>query len=374
MRFLCIVGTRPEAIKMAPLMLELKRHASVVCVCSGQHIDLAREPLDWFGIPIDEQLDIGPAHKSLSGLTAALLPVIEDSIARHKPDVVIAQGDTTTVFVAALASFYLGVPFAHLEAGLRTGNLQAPFPEEFNRVAVGRLAAWRFCPTPRARDNLVREGIAGDRMFVTGNTGIDALRLTLERLKSGAAPQAGGRVILLTAHRRENHGAPLAAICQAVRDIVAEFADVSFVIPVHPNPAVRQNMHAQLGDTPRVSLVPPLGYRQLVEEMARATLILTDSGGIQDEAPFLGKPVLVMRDVTERPEAVDLGGAKLVGTDAARLVGATRELLTDPAVYARMAGGGSPYGDGYAAQRIATAFGLGDGSAVARQGDKVGTA
>lgn len=359
MRFLCIVGTRPEAIKMAPLMLELKRHAEVVCVCSGQHVDLAREPLDWFGVPIDEQLDIGPAHKSLSGLTAALLPVVEATIARHKPDVVIAQGDTTTVFVAALASFYLGVPFAHLEAGLRTGNVQAPFPEEFNRVAVGRLATWHFCPTPRARDNLIGEGVADERMFVTGNTGIDALRLTLERLDLGAAQPNGERRILLTAHRRENHGPPLAAIARAVRDIVGEFPDVSFVVPVHPNPAVRQSMHNLLGDTPRVALVPPLGYRQLVEEMARATLILTDSGGIQEEAPFLGKPVLVMRDVTERPEAVALGVASLVGTDADRLAAATRELLTDAAVHARMASGGSPYGDGYAAQRILAAFGLG---------------
>lgn len=379
MRFLCIVGTRPEAIKMAPLMLELKRHASVACVCSGQHIDLAREPLDWFGIPVDEQLDIGSTHKSLSGLTAAMLPALEAAIARHRPDIVVAQGDTTTVFVAALASFYLGVPFAHLEAGLRTGNLQAPFPEEFNRVAAGRLAAWHFCPTERARENLIREGLAVDRMFVTGNTGIDALRLTLERLNVGAEPQGGERVILLTAHRRENHGAPLVAIARAVRDIVVEFPDVSFVIPVHPNPAVRQSLFDQLGSTPRVALVPPLGYRQLVEAMARATLILTDSGGIQEEAPFLGKPVLVMRDVTERPEAVDLGVAKLVGTDADTLVGATRRLLTDADAYARMAGGGSPYGDGYAAQRIAAAFGLGSidsrsQRAPSAREDKVGTA
>ena len=364
MRFLCIVGTRPEAIKMAPLMLELKRHAEVVCVCSGQHVDLAREPLDWFGVPIDEQLDIGPSHKSLSGLTAALLPALEATIARHKPDVVIAQGDTTTVFAAALAAFYLGVLFAHLEAGLRTGSLKAPFPEEFNRVAVGRLAAWHFCPTPRARDNLIGEGLADERMFVTGNTGIDALRLTLGRLDLGAAPPSGERRILLTAHRRENHGLPLVAIARAVRDIVGEFPDVSFVVPVHPNPAVRQSMHDLLGETPRVALVPPLGYRQLVEEMARSTLILTDSGGIQEEAPFLGKPVLVMRDVTERPEAVALGVASLVGTDADRLAAATRELLTDAAVHARMASGGSPYGDGYAAQRIVAAFGLGEGEAM----------
>jgi UDP-N-acetylglucosamine 2-epimerase (non-hydrolysing) len=364
MRFLCVVGTRPEAIKLAPLILELGRHADVATVCSGQHTQLALEPLAWFGIVPDDRIDIEAEGRTLAGLTGALFAPMERMLATHRPDVVIAQGDTTTVLVTALTAFYLGIPFAHVEAGLRTGDLAAPFPEEFNRIAVGRLAKWHFCPTERAVANLRAERTDPAGLFMTGNTGIDALRLTLEKAKPEPAGAYKLRRILLTAHRRENHGERMKEICRAMRAIVGEFADVEFIVPVHPNPAVASSFQRELKGCDRVRLLPPLSYPQLVEEMAKATLILTDSGGIQEEAPFLKKPVLVLRDVTERPEVVEMGLALLVGANESKLVGATRRLLTDAASYARMAGGGSPYGDGYASQRIAAAFGLVEAPAV----------
>jgi len=356
MRFLCVVGTRPEAIKLAPVILELARHSQVVTVLSGQHTTLAREPLDWFGITPDTTINVGSQDRTLATLTAALLPPLERAIAEHAPDVVIAQGDTTTVLAAALTAFYCGVPFAHVEAGLRTGNMRAPFPEELNRVMASRIAHWHFCPTPRAVANLHAEGIDPSRIFLTGNTGIDAVRLALAKIATPASRGAQRR-ILLTAHRRENQGPGIDAICQAVLTIASEFDDVAFVIPVHPNPAVRSSF-AMLEGHDRITLLPPQSYQHLLAEMTQAHLILTDSGGIQEEAPFLKKPVLVLRDVTERPEAIELGVARLVGTDPAAIVGSVRELLTDADAYSRMASGGSPYGDGYAAQRIATSFGF----------------
>lgn len=364
MRFLCVVGTRPEAIKLAPVILELARHSEVTTLCSGQHIELAEEPLAWFGIKPDDRIAIDPDSRTLAVLTGALFAPLECMIGKHKPDVIVAQGDTTTLFVTALTAFYLGIPFAHIEAGLRTGNFQAPFPEEFNRVAAGKLTAWHFCPTQRAAANLRAEGVDPGRLFITGNTGIDALRLTLARIGKAPAVGRGLRRILLTAHRRENQGARMEAICRAVSIIVNEFDDVEFIIPVHPNPAVAATFDS-LKSHDRIHLSPPLGYPQLISEMAQAYLILTDSGGIQEEAPFLHKPVLVLRDVTERPEAVEMGVASLVGADAVSLVDAVRRLLTDQTNYAKMASGGSPYGDGYAAQRIAEALGLVKGSACA---------
>ncbi len=364
MRFLCVVGTRPEAIKLAPVILELTRHTQVTTLCSGQHTELAEEPLAWFGIKPDERIEIDAQARTLAVLTGALFAPLERVIGKIKPDVIVAQGDTTTLLVTALTSFYLGIPFAHVEAGLRTGNFQAPFPEEFNRVAAGKLASWHFCPTQRAAANLRAEGADPARLFITGNTGIDALRLTLARIDKPPAEGDGRRRILLTAHRRENQGERMAAICRAVTAIAREFEDVEFTIPVHPNPAAATSFEV-LKNHARVHLAPPLGYPQLVSEMARAHLILTDSGGIQEEAPFIHKPVLVLRDVTERPEAVEMGVARLVGANAPAMVDAVRLLLTDKAAYAKMASGGSPYGDGYAAQRIADAFGLVKGSACA---------
>ncbi|MGH6663694.1 MAG: non-hydrolyzing UDP-N-acetylglucosamine 2-epimerase [Pseudolabrys sp.] len=357
MRFLCVVGTRPEAIKLAPVILELARHAEVITLCSGQHTELAEEPLAWFGIKPDERIAIDTEERTLAVLTGALFAPLERMIGKYRPHVIVAQGDTTTLFVTALTAFYLGIPFAHVEAGLRTGNLQAPFPEEFNRLAASKLARWHFCPTRRAVTNLQAEGVDPARLFLTGNTGVDALRLTLACIEKQPGGDRGLRRILLTAHRRENQGERMEAICRAVSVIVRDFDDVEFVIPVHPNPAVAPSFEA-LKNNDRVQLSAPLGYPQLVSEMVRAHLILTDSGGIQEEAPFLHKPVIVLREVTERPEAIEMGVAALVGTDTAALIAAVRRLLTDQASYAKMAGGGSPYGDGYAAQRIAQAFGL----------------
>jgi UDP-N-acetylglucosamine 2-epimerase (non-hydrolysing) len=365
MRFLCVVGTRPEAIKLAPVILELARHAHVTTLCSGQHTKLAQEPLEWFGITPDDHIKVAAKSRTLATLTGAMLAPMERMIAKHRPDVVMAQGDTTTVLVAALTAFYADIPFAHVEAGLRTGNLRAPFPEEFNRVAADRLARWHFCPTRGAVANLRAEGIDASSVYLTGNTGIDALRLALERVPPAPAGNRGLRRILLTAHRRENQGSRMEAICRAVIALVKEFDDVEFAIPVHPSPAVRGTFERLRVAHDRVQLLPPLSYPRLVAEMAGAHLIVTDSGGIQEEAPCLKKPVLIMRDVTERPEAVELGVARLVGAETASIVSAVRELLTDDAMYAKMAAGGSPYGDGYAAERISAAFGLGKRAASA---------
>jgi UDP-N-acetylglucosamine 2-epimerase (non-hydrolysing) len=377
MRFLCVVGTRPEAIKLAPVILELARHAHVTTLLSGQHTKLAREPLEFFGITPDDRIASTKNSRTLAKLTAAMLLPMERMIAKHRPDVVVAQGDTTTVLVAALSAFYADISFAHVEAGLRIGNLRAPFPEEFNRIAADRIARWHFSPTRRAVANLRVEGIDSSLLYHTGNTSIDALRLALARVAPAAVPRGknGLRRILLTAHRRENQGNRMTAICRAVVALVREFADIEFVVPVHPSPAVRATFerlrvahkrvaHKRVAHK-RVRLLPPLSYPRLVAEMAQAHLIVTDSGGIQEEAPFLKKPVLVLRDVTERPEAIELGVARLVGTETAPIVNAVRELLTDAAVYAKMAAGGSPYGDGHAAERISAAFGLGQFSAGA---------
>ncbi len=363
MRFLCVVGTRPEAIKLAPLILELAQHSHVTTLCSGQHTALAQEPLEWFGIKPDDEIVVGSECRTLATLTGALLSPMERMIEKHRSDIIVAQGDTTTLFVTALTSFYLGIPFAHVEAGLRTGNLRAPFPEEFNRVVASRVAHWHFCPTMRAVANLNAEGIDSSRVFLTGNTGIDSLRLTLEKTKTCVARNHRLRRILLTVHRRENQGRRMRAICQAVREIVYEFKDVEFVVPVHPAPSVRSTLERLLGGHDRIQLLPPFPYQRLVLEMAQCYLILTDSGGIQEEAPYLKKPVLVLRDVTDRPETVDLGVAQLVGTEPASLIGAVRDLLTDSSTYSRMASGGTPYGDGYAARRIVSALGVVKGSA-----------
>lgn len=337
---------------MAPVILALAQRAAVRTLCTGQHTALAAEPLDWFGIAPAQWLALDAEGRSLSGLTAQLLQKMEAVVTAERPDAIVAQGDTTTVLAAAMTAFYLKIKFAHVEAGLRTGDLAAPFPEEFNRSVAGKLAHWHFCPTKQALANLAAEGVPAARLFLTGNTGIDALRLSLARLPADAGG-GGRRRVLLTAHRRENQGERMQAICAAVRALAARFADVEFVVPVHPNPEVKRAVERMLEHVPRVALVPPLGYAQLLAEMRRCHFILTDSGGIQEEAPFLHKPVLVLRDVTERPEAVELGLARLVGTDTETIVAAASELMTSPAAYARMASGASPYGDGFAAERIA---------------------
>jgi UDP-N-acetylglucosamine 2-epimerase (non-hydrolysing) len=330
----------------------------VTTVCSGQHTSLAQEPLEWFGIKPDDEVVIGSEFRTLARLTGALFASMERMIEKHRSDMIVVQGDTTTVLVTALTSFYLGIPFAHVEAGLRTGNLRAPFPEELNRIVAGRVAHWHFCSTKRAVANLHAEGINPSRIFLTGNTGIDSLRLTLERTNTCVASSPHIRRILLTAHRRENQGQRMEDICQAVRAIVSEFKNVEFVVPVHPAAPVRTTLEQLLRGHDRIHLLRPLSYQRFVSEMAQSFLILTDSGGIQEEAPYLKKPVLVLRDVTDRPETVDLGVAQVVGTQPASIIRAVRELLTNPTKYSKMACGGSPYGDGYAARRIASALGV----------------
>jgi len=348
----CIVGTRPEVIKMAPVILALRAAGLAVEVLgSGQHRDMLAPLLKWFEIGVDRDLQVMSDNQSLGELTARLMQSFEQYFATAQPDLVLAQGDTTTVMCAGLSCFYRGIPFAHVEAGLRTFDIANPFPEEFNRVAVTRLAKLHFCPTERARANVLAEHADPAGVHLTGNTVIDALQFTTAKLARVPARRFD-HDILLTAHRRENFGAPLVNICNAVLDLCREFPQLKVLYPVHPNPNVRATVDKLLADHPQISLSEPLVYPDLVAAMQQARLILTDSGGIQEEAPALAKPVLVLREVTERPEAVELGVAKIAGTQREAIVAATTELLRDNAAYARMARGGSPYGDGRAAARI----------------------
>jgi UDP-N-acetylglucosamine 2-epimerase (non-hydrolysing) len=350
---LCIVGTRPEVIKMAPVIRALREmpEFSVKVLSSGQHRELLLPLIDWFELAVDADLRVMSANQSLSELTARLMRGFEERFKSSPPDLVLAQGDTTTVMCAALSCFYLNIPFGHVEAGLRTFDVRNPFPEEFNRVAVGRLAQIHFCPTTRARDNVLAEHVPSATVHLTGNTVIDALQYTTTRLKSQTS-QKYDHDILLTAHRRENFGAPLVEICEAVLDLCLEFPGIKVLFPVHPNPNVRSTVERFLGGHPRIVLSEPLDYPNLVAAMQQARLILTDSGGIQEEAPALGKPVLVLRSVTERPEAVEMGVAELVGSGRAAIYESSSRLLRDAEHYAKMARGGSPYGDGRAAERI----------------------
>jgi UDP-N-acetylglucosamine 2-epimerase (non-hydrolysing) len=353
----CVIGTRPELIKMAPVVHALSAVAGwrVTVLCSGQHRDLLAPLAGWFGVAFHEDLAVMGDGQTLSGLTSRLVLAFERALGRDRPDLVIAQGDTSTVMCAALSCFYLGIPFAHVEAGLRTHDLTTPFPEELNRLVADRLARFHFCPTERAAQNLRAEGIAPDQVHVTGNTVIDALHFTTARLASLPARTARHDV-LLTAHRRENLGAPLAGIFGAVRDLVEEFDTLTVLCPVHPHPGVRATAHAAFSGHPRIFVVEPLGYPELVQAMVGARFILTDSGGIQEEAPALGRPVLVLRRATERPEVVELGVAELVGTERVSIVRACRRLLAEPGHYADMARKVSPYGDGRAAERIRDAL------------------
>jgi UDP-N-acetylglucosamine 2-epimerase (non-hydrolysing) len=350
---LCVVGTRPEVIKMAPVIRALRNAPglAVSVLSSGQHRDLLAPLIDWFELTVDSDLRVMTQNQSLSELTARLIRGFEERFAALRPDLVLAQGDTTTVLCAALSCFYLDIPFGHVEAGLRTFEPRNPFPEEFNRVAVGRLAKLHFCPTARARDNLLAERVHDTAAQLTGNTVIDALRFTTAKLRTRAV-RAFDHDILLTAHRRENFGPPLLEIFSALLELCRRFPRLRVLYPVHPNPNVRAAARQILGGQPQISLVEPLDYPELVAAMMAAKLILTDSGGIQEEAPALAKPVLVLRTVTERPEAVEIGAAKLVGSSRSAIVAEASRLLLDTAHYASMALGSSPYGDGRAAQRI----------------------
>ncbi len=339
---------------MAPVINRLQRAAWCRCIvlCTAQHRELLDQVLVLFGIRPDADFGVMQANQTLAALTSRLVDRFDDWLSRTRPDAVLAQGDTTTSMVAALCSFYHKVPFGHVEAGLRTGNLYSPFPEEMNRMLAGRIARWHFAPTQQARENLLKEAIDADTVYVTGNTVIDALLNVASRCTPGPLPP-GTRLVLVTAHRRESFGEPLENVCRAIRHLADRRSDVVFLYPVHPNPNVRAVVERALGSHPRIRLVEPLDYPAFVAAMMQAHFILTDSGGVQEEAPALGKPVLVLRDETERPEAVAAGVVRIVGTDFHRITEAAARLLDDAAYYAAMARGVSPYGDGRAAQRIA---------------------
>lgn len=354
-KVLCVVGTRPEAIKMAPVILALQQAdwADVRVLATAQHRHMLDQVLTFFGIAPDIDLDIMRPNQALTTLTARLLLDLDDVLLAEMPDVVLAQGDTTTVMTVSLACFYHRIPFGHVEAGLRTWDMQNPFPEEVNRVIAGRLARWHFAPTESSRQNLLREGINDQDIVVTGNTVIDALLMTVAKdLEIGIDLNATKRLILVTSHRRENFGEPFREICRALRTLAGRNPDVQLLYPVHPNPNVKDIAHEVLGDCPNIHLCAPLDYAPFVAAMKRSYLIISDSGGVQEEAPALGKPVLVLRDETERPEAVEQGVVKLVGPNYDRIVEEAQRLLDDESAYREMARGISPYGDGRGAERI----------------------
>jgi len=354
-KILCVVGTRPEAIKMAPVILALKQQpwAEVRVLATAQHRQMLDQVLRFFGIQPDIDLNIMRPNQALTALTARLLLELDEVLLTEKPDVVLAQGDTTTVMTVALACFYHRISFGHVEAGLRTWDLQNPFPEEANRVIAGRLARWHFAPTESSRQNLLREGVSDADITVTGNTVIDALLMTASKeLEVGIALDAAKRLVLVTSHRRENFGEPFRNICRALRTLAERNSNIQILYPVHPNPNVKDVAHEMLGNCGNVILCEPLDYAPFVAAMKKAYLIISDSGGVQEEAPALGKPVLVLRDETERPEAVEMGVVKLVGPNYERIVEEAQLLLDDATAYSAMARGVSPYGDGKGAERI----------------------
>lgn len=357
---MAVLGTRPEAIKMCPVIIELKKRKNVdlyVCI-TGQHREMLRSVLDIFGVRADCDLDIMKEGQSLADITKAVLDGISEVLEREKPDVVLVHGDTTTAFAASLACFYKKIPVGHVEAGLRTYDVYSPYPEEFNRRAIDITARYLFAPTRLSAENLLREGADENSIFVTGNTAIDALRLTVREEYSSPITEAaaGKRIILLTAHRRESHGEALRRIFRAVRRIADEFDDVMIVYPVHPNPVVRAAAEEILSGHERIMLTEPLDVIAFHNLMAKSFFVMTDSGGIQEEAPSLGKPVLVLRDVTERPEGVEAGTLRIVGTDEEKVYLACKNLLCNDAEYAEMSSAENPYGDGKASRRIADAL------------------
>lgn len=367
MHVLSVFGTRPEAIKMAPLVAAIGAEStltSTLCI-TGQHREMLSQAMDLFGLSADHDLDVMRPDQTLNELSARLISGMDRVLRDVKPDCVLVHGDTTTAAACALAAFHLRIPVGHVEAGLRSGNMMAPFPEEMNRRAVDIMSHWMFAPTPAARQALALENLSG-RIWVTGNTVIDALGIALAKIEASASLSATlaqryawldpqRRVILVTGHRRENFGDGFRGICTALRAL-AQRSDVQIVYPVHLNPSVRGVVLEMLQGLPNVHLLDPVGYLDFIWLMRRAHLILTDSGGVQEEAPFMGKPVLVMRDVTERPEAVAAGTAQLVGTQHARIVMAASRLLDDDDAYRDVGARANPYGDGHACQRIVDAL------------------
>ena len=377
-KVMLVFGTRPEAIKMAPLVKEFQARSSefetIVCV-TGQHREMLEQVLSLFEITPDYDLAIMKAGQDLYDVTSLVLLGLRDVLKKEEPDVVLVHGDTATSTAAALAAFYQKIPVGHVEAGLRTHNIYSPWPEEMNRQLTGRMATYHFAPTELSRQNLLAEGVSDEHILVTGNTVIDALHQVVKRVKSNAVLQQqiaedllnagyevtrldqGRRLVLITGHRRENFGEGFLHICRAIKTLSERFPEVDFVYPMHLNPNVRKPIHEVFGEDLKgfsnLFFIEPLEYLQFVPLMERSTLVLTDSGGIQEEAPGLGKPVLVMRDTTERPEAVEAGTVQLVGTDYDRIVGGVETLLTDEAAYSQMSRANNPYGDGKACGRIA---------------------
>ena len=365
-KILSVFGTRPEAVKMAPVVKELARHPdqfeSKVCV-TAQHREMLDQVLDLFAIRPDYDLDIMKPGQSLTSVTCSVLQGLSTVLEEFKPDVVLVHGDTTTSMAAGLAGYYQQRPVGHVEAGLRTGNIYSPWPEEMNRRLTGSMAQYHFAPTDQSRQNLLAEGVVDSSILVTGNTVIDALIDIVKSLKNDATLQQqmaerfsfldpDKRLILVTGHRRENFGEGFEQICQALKTISETFSDVEILYPVHLNPMVQEPVNRILGNMKDVRLIDPQNYLPFVYLMDRSHIIITDSGGVQEEAPSLGKPVLVMRDTTERPEAVASGTVKLVGTDTERIVAEAAILLSDESVYTEMSRAHNPYGDGHASERI----------------------
>ncbi len=365
-KVLTVFGTRPEAIKMAPVVKELQKHSDVfdprVCV-TAQHRQMLDQVLDLFGITPHYDLDIMKPGQSLTDVTCNVLRGLEPVLDDFRPDVVLVHGDTTTTMAASLAAYYQKIDVGHVEAGLRTGNIYSPWPEEMNRRLAGAITRYHFAPTERSRGNLLREGVGAESIYVTGNTVIDALLAVVEKVRNDSALREemftlfkilnpNKRLILVTGHRRENFGDGFENICFALKEIAKANSDVEIVYPVHLNPNVQEPVHRILSGSPSVHLIEPQDYLPFVYLMDRSYLIITDSGGVQEEAPSLGKPVLVMRDTTERPEAVDAGTVKLVGTNKEMIVAEASDLLGNRSSYERMALAHNPYGDGMAAKRI----------------------
>ncbi len=363
-KVMTVFGTRPEAIKMAPLAIELKNNPlidDVVCV-TAQHRQMLDQVLEIFDIKPDYDLDIMKERQTLVGITARVLEGLDGVLKEVKPDIVLVHGDTTTSFVGALAAFYNQIPVGHVEAGLRTYDIYSPFPEEMNRCMTGRIAEMNFSPTIKNKENLLRENVSEDSIYITGNTVIDAMKTTVRDDFVFATDVLNTidfknkRVITMTAHRRENLGKPLEAICNAVSKLVEKYDDIEVVYPVHLNPAVRETVFSILGDLDRVHLIEPINVDELHNLMARSYMIMTDSGGIQEEAPSLAKPVLVLRKETERPEAVEAGTVKIAGVDEAVIFNMSCDLLDNEESYNKMARAANPYGDGNASERIVNAI------------------
>ena len=374
-----VFGTRPEAIKMAPLVKFLLSHPDdfqTTVVVTGQHRQMLDQVLDLFGIKPDFDLDIMKANQDLTDVTTRILTGMREVFAQERPEIVLVHGDTTTSMAAGLAAFYHQIPVGHVEAGLRTNNIMSPWPEEMNRRVTGRIASHHFAPTPLSKENLLKENVAPEQIVVTGNTVIDALHIVVERVQKNpelrseietmlkgvgydpARLKDGRRLVLITGHRRENFGDGFLNICRAIKELTRRFPEVDFVYPMHLNPNVRRPIREVFGEnlksSDNVFFIEPLEYLSFVYLMSKSEIILTDSGGIQEEAPGLGKPVLVMRDTTERPEAVEAGTVKLVGTDYDAIVNSVTTLLTDEKAFAKMSQAVNPYGDGHACERIAT--------------------